>query len=206
MTITDGTGVLLAVLAIALIGALLGTAGYAATIGRRQMHRILELTDRLSTATDLSGAVDTGKVDDARLRAGFGRLAERMGQAWTLATVDLLTGALNRQALLGRLEEELERAARYQRPCSIVLVDLDHFKRVNDTHGHAAGDAVLREVASVLISNVRGVDLVGRYGGEEFMIVMPETDADAAAASAEKLRRLVGSRPGPDRGTGTSSA
>ena len=73
-----------------------------------------------------------------------------MGQAWTLATVDLLTGALNRQALLARLEEELDRAARYQRPCSIVLVDLDHFKRVNDTHGHMAGDAVLREVADVL--------------------------------------------------------
>ena len=194
MTITDGTGVLLAILAVALVGALLGTAGYAATVGRRQMRRIIELTDRLATGIDLTGTVDTGKVDDARLRAGFGRLAERMGQAWTLATVDLLTGALNRQALLARLEDELERAARYQRPCSIVLVDLDHFKRVNDTYGHAAGDAVLREVADVLTSNVRGVDLVGRYGGEEFMIVMPETDADAAAVSAEKLRRLVGSR------------
>ena len=98
-------------------------------------------TERLATATDLTAMVDTGKVDDARLRAGFGRLAERMGQAWTLATVDLLTGVLNRQALLARLEEELDRAARYQRPCSIVLVDLDHFKRVNDTHGHMAGDA-----------------------------------------------------------------
>ncbi len=194
MTITQETGIALAVLAVALVGALVGTAGYAATIGRRQMHRILELTERLATATDLTAMVDTGTVDDARLRAGFGRLAERMGQAWTLATVDLLTGVLNRQALLARLEDELDRAARYQRPCSIVLVDLDHFKRVNDTHGHMAGDAVLREVADVLHSNVRAVDLVGRYGGEEFMIVMPETDADAAAASAEKLRRLVGSR------------
>ena len=194
MTITEETGLALAILAVALIGALVGTAGYAATIGRRQMRRILALTDRLATATDLTASVDTGKVDDARLRAGFGRLAERMGQAWTLATIDLLTGALNRQALLARLEDELERAARYQRPCSIILVDLDHFKRINDTHGHMAGDLVLREVAEVLTSNVRSVDFVGRYGGEEFMIVMPETDADAAAASAEKLRRLVGSR------------
>jgi diguanylate cyclase (GGDEF)-like protein len=192
--ITEGTGVLLAVLAVVMVGALAGTAGYAATIGRRQMRRILELTDRLATATDPTGAVDAGQVNDPRLRAGFGRLAERMGRAWTLATIDLLTGALNRQALLARLEDELERAARYQRPCSIVLVDLDHFKRVNDTYGHAAGDAVLREVAEVLTSNVRSTDLVGRYGGEEFMIVMPETDADAAASSAEKLRRLVGSR------------
>ncbi|MEA2537963.1 MAG: hypothetical protein QOF11_2197 [Chloroflexota bacterium] len=194
MSITDGTGVVLAILGVALVGALLGTAGYAVTIGRRQLRQVLEMTERLATATDLTQAVEIGPVDDARLRAGFGRLAERLGQAWTLATTDLLTGTLNRQALLARLEDELERASRYQRPCSIVLVDLDHFKRINDTYGHAAGDMVLREVATVLTSNVRGADLVGRYGGEEFMIVMPETDADAAAMSAEKLRRLVGSR------------
>ncbi len=193
MTIAEVTGLAAVVLAVALFGALIGTAGYAATVGRRQVRQIVQLTERLSTATDLTGAVDTG-LDDPRLRAGFGRLAERMGQAWTLATIDLLTGTLNRQALLARLEEEIDRAKRYQRPCSIVLVDLDHFKRVNDTHGHMAGDAVLREVAGVLRANVRTVDLVGRYGGEEFMIVMPETDADAAAATAEKLRRLVGSR------------
>ncbi len=194
MTITEGTGQAVAILAIALVGALIGSAGYAATVGRRQFRRIAQLTEGLATATDLTAIVDTGSVDDPRVRAGFGRLAERMGQAWTLATMDLLTGTLNRQALLARLEEELDRATRYQRPCSIVLVDLDHFKRVNDTHGHMAGDAVLREVADVLRTNVRSVDLVGRYGGEEFMVVMPETDADAAAATAEKLRRLVGSR------------
>ena len=158
------------------------------------MRRIAELTEILASGADVSGGIDTARVGDPRLRAGFGRLVERMGEAWTLATVDLLTGVLNRQALLARLEEELGRAARYQRPCSIVLVDLDHFKRVNDTHGHAAGDVVLREVAEILRLNVRTTDIVGRYGGEEFMIVLPETDADAAAASAEKLRRLVGSR------------
>jgi len=194
MVIAADTWLMLTVLAIALIGALLGTAGYAATVGRRQFRRLAELTEILATATDLTASVDTRRLDDPRLRAGFGRLAERMGQAWTLATVDLLTGVLNRQALLARLDEELERAARYQRPCSIVLVDLDHFKRVNDNHGHAAGDRVLREIADVLRTNVRVADIVGRYGGEEFMIVLPETDADAAASSAEKLRRLVASR------------
>ncbi len=193
-TISSSTTLTLAILAIGLIGALLGTAGYAATIGRRQMRRIAELTEILASGADLSAGIDTGRVDDPRLRAGFGRLVERMGEAWTLATVDLLTGVLNRQALLARLEDELGRAARYQRPCSIVLVDLDHFKRVNDSHGHAAGDVVLREVAEILRTNVRATDIVGRYGGEEFMIILPETDADAAAASAEKLRRLVGSR------------
>ena len=143
MTISTSTTLILAILAIGFIGALVGTAGYAATIGRRQMRRIAELTEILASDADLSGGLDTARVDDPRLRAGFGRLAERMGEAWTLATVDLLTGVLNRQALLARLEEELGRAARYQRPCSIILVDLDHFKRVNDTHGHVAGDVVL---------------------------------------------------------------
>jgi diguanylate cyclase (GGDEF)-like protein len=194
MVISASTGLLLVVLAIGFTGALLGTAGYAATVGRRQMRRIAGLTELLIMTTDATNALDTSKLEDPRLRAAFEHLAERMSQAWTLATVDMLTGVLNRQALLSRLDDELERAARYQRPCSVVLVDLDHFKRVNDTHGHAAGDLVLREVADVLRTHVRTTDIVGRYGGEEFMVVLPETDADAAAVSAEKLRRLVGSR------------
>ena len=90
------------------------------------------------------------------------------------------------------MDEEIERAARYGHPLSVVLVDLDHFKRLNDTHGHAAGDRVLRHVAQLLNANVRSVDLAGRYGGEEFLIVLPETDVDAAASLAEKLRRIVG--------------
>lgn len=189
-----GTLFVAAAVAIGLVGALLGTAGYAATVGRRQLRRITALTETLASATELTGRVATDQVDDPRLRAGFDRLAGRLDQAWTQATVDQLTGVLNRQALLARLAEELERAARYQRPCSIVLLDLDHFKRVNDTHGHAAGDIVLREVAELLRASVRGVDLVGRYGGEEFLIILPETDADAAASIAEKLRRIVGSQ------------
>jgi diguanylate cyclase (GGDEF)-like protein len=76
---------------------------------------------------------------------------------------------------------------------SVILVDLDHFKRLNDSQGHAAGDAVLRHVAQLLAGNVRSVDIAGRYGGEEFLILLPETDVDAAAALAEKLRRIVGS-------------
>jgi diguanylate cyclase (GGDEF)-like protein len=194
MVVPASTFLLFAALAIGLVGALLGTAGYAATVGRRQMRRIAGLTELLAVTTDATTPLDTRKLWDPRLRAGFERLSSRMSQAWTLATVDPLTGVLTRQALLSRLDDELERAARYQRPCSVVLVDLDHFKRVNDTHGHAAGDLVLHQVAEVLRANVRTTDVVGRYGGEEFMVVLPETDADAAAVSAEKLRRLVGSR------------
>src|SRR5450759_1138742 len=174
MAISASTGLLLAALAIGLVGALLGTAGYAATVGRRHMRRIAGLMELLAVTTDATAPLDTRKLQDPRLRAGFDRLSSRMSQSWTLATVDLLTGVLNRQALLSRLDDELERAARYERPCSVVLVDLDHFKRVNDTHGHAAGDLVLREVAEVLRTNVRTTDIVGRYGGEEFMVVLPE--------------------------------
>jgi len=194
MTISTGTGLMLAALVVAFVGAVLGSAGFAATVGRRQVRRILAATEALAGATDASSVVDTRGLDDPKLRAAFGRLAERVSEAWTLATVDPLTAVLNRQALIGRIEAELERASRYGRPLSLVLVDLDHFKRVNDTHGHSAGDTVLREFAKVLQANVRAVDIVGRYGGEEFMLVLPETDADAAATMAEKLRRVVAGR------------
>ena len=194
MTISTGTGLMLAALVVAFVGAVLGSAGFAATVGRRQVRRIIAATEALAGATDASSVVDTRGLDDPKLRAAFGRLAERVSEAWTLATVDPLTAVLNRQALIGRIEAELERASRYGRPLSLVLVDLDHFKRVNDTHGHSAGDTVLREFAKVLQANVRAVDIVGRYGGEEFMLVLPETDADAAATMAEKLRRVVAGR------------
>ena len=194
MAISPGTELLLAALVVAFIGAILGSAGFTATIGRRQLRRITAVTEALAGATDPASIVETDGLDDPKLRAAFGRLAARVSEAWTLATVDPLTGVLNRQALIGRIESELDRASRYGRPLSIVLVDLDHFKRVNDAHGHSAGDTVLREFALMLQANVRAVDIVGRYGGEEFMLVLPETDADAAATMAEKLRRVVAGR------------
>ncbi|MFN8629314.1 MAG: diguanylate cyclase [Chloroflexota bacterium] len=131
-----------------------------------------------------------------RAFATFEQLAGRVADTWRLATVDPLTGVANRQALLMRADEELGRAARYKRPLAVVMVDLDHFKRLNDTHGHEAGDVVLRTVAQRLAENVRAVDLLGRFGGEEFLLVLPETDADDAAATvAEKLRRIVARTP-----------
>ena len=194
MAIQPSTALLLAALVVAFTGAVLGSAGFALTIGRRQLHRITAITEALAGARDPFPVVDTNGLQDPKLRAAFGRLAARVSEAWTLATVDPLTAVLNRQALIGRIEAELERATRYGRPLSVVLVDLDHFKRVNDTHGHSAGDTVLREFAKVLQANVRAVDIVGRYGGEEFMLLLPETDADAAATMAEKLRRVVAGR------------
>jgi diguanylate cyclase (GGDEF)-like protein len=107
------------------------------------------------------------------------------------ATSDRLTRVAKRHSLLGALFQEVERAARYGRPLTIAFVDIDHFKSVNDTYGHEIGDAVLRSVATVFRENTRDADFVGRYGGEEFVIVFPETSIDEATAVAEKLRLLV---------------
>ena len=183
------------VVMIALVGALAGTAGFSAFVVRRQNRRLAILAERLTSAADEGAlvALDAGRIADPRLRAAFRGLGDRVADTWRLATVDPLTGIANRQAVLGRIDEEIVRAARYGRPLSVVLVDLDRFKRLNDTHGHAAGDSVLRNVAQLLNANVRTVDLAGRYGGEEFLIVLPETDVDAAGSLAEKLRRIVGS-------------
>ena len=104
---------------------------------------------------------------------------------------DGLTGVHNRRHLEERAESEVSRARRYARPLSCLFVDLDHFKRVNDTHGHGVGDDVLRAFASLLVRHLRCSDLVGRYGGEEFVVLLTDTGEAAAQLTAEKLRRLV---------------
>ncbi|MGL4554693.1 MAG: GGDEF domain-containing response regulator [Gemmataceae bacterium] len=111
------------------------------------------------------------------------------------ATRDGLTGAWNRAAILEVLDRELARARREARPVGVVLTDIDHFKRVNDTHGHQAGDAVLREFVARLSVALRPDDLVGRYGGEEFLIVLPGCDEAALARVCERLRQRVAGEP-----------
>jgi diguanylate cyclase (GGDEF)-like protein len=185
------TGIGVALLASAVIGALLGAAGHAALVSRRQLHRVARLLDHLASSAETGHDLDTRGIHDRRLRMSVDVLAASLADTWTLASTDPLTGTLSRQALLARLADEIERAERYRRNLSIVLIDLDHFKQLNDGYGHAAGDQVLHEVAGLLCASVRAVDVVGRYGGEEFMVVLPETDTDAAATLAEKLRRVA---------------
>ncbi len=126
-----------------------------------------------------------------RLATAVGSVATTLSATHDAATTDRLTGIANRPAILAALFSEVERAARYDRPLAVAFVDIDLFKNVNDTYGHAAGDVVLRGVAATLRSNIRVADTLGRYGGEEFMVILPETDTEAAAALAEKLRQLV---------------
>jgi diguanylate cyclase (GGDEF)-like protein len=195
--VSDSTALGLALIFAALLGALAGTAGFAWFGVRRQNGRMARLLEHLASAQDEAAlvGVDAGRIRDNRLRHSVETLAGRVALTWIQATVDPLTGIANRQAILRLVDEEIMRAARYQRPLSVILADLDHFKRLNDTHGHEAGDVVLRHVGEVLASCVRTVDTAGRYGGEEFLVVLPETDADAAAAVAEKLRRIVAGAP-----------
>jgi two-component system cell cycle response regulator len=108
-----------------------------------------------------------------------------------LAATDPLTGCLNRRALADALAQELDRARRYDLAITILLADIDRFKDVNDTRGHVAGDAVLRQVGEILHREARSVDIVARYGGEEFVIVMPETAPDGAVTFAERLRARI---------------
>ncbi|RME21235.1 MAG: GGDEF domain-containing protein [Deltaproteobacteria bacterium] len=117
-----------------------------------------------------------------------------------LASIDGLTGALNRRAFLARCREELHRAGRNRRPLCLVMLDLDHFKRINDTRGHAVGDLVLREAAARLRQRMRESDVLGRLGGEEFAVLLPETGLAEAREVAERLRRVLADSPIRARG------
>lgn len=118
------------------------------------------------------------------------------------ATYESLTGLLRREAVLAQLEKEMERAYRYERPLSIAMADLDRFKNVNDSYGHLSGDSLLRKVSMVMRSCLRATDVLGRYGGEEFLFVLPETTIDEAGVVAEKIRKEVGEirMKDPERG------
>ncbi len=111
------------------------------------------------------------------------------------ATRDALTGVWNRRGILEILEKELDRAERNDRSTGILMLDLDHFKNVNDAHGHLAGDLVLQETARRLSRKLRAYDCLGRYGGEEFLIVVPATDERELSELAERIRTAIESEP-----------
>ena len=118
------------------------------------------------------------------LKAAHARIEE-------LAQVDELTGLLNRRYIMRSLNEEIDRAQRSRAACSIAIIDLDFFKRINDQFGHPVGDEVLRTFAITLFANLRTTDKVGRYGGEEFLMILPDTAKDAALGTINRLRAIV---------------
>ena len=130
----------------------------------------------------------------ARLRAGE-RILKLQEQLRIEASHDALTGTLNRRAILNLLEKEAARATRQGSSLGVLVLDLDHFKKVNDTFGHSVGDAVLVEVARRLSVPLRRYDAVGRYGGEEFLVVLPDCDLEQAGEIGERIRLAVASAP-----------
>jgi two-component system cell cycle response regulator len=181
------------------------------TIDRLRQSPVLLITDANETQK-VFRALDLGvndyivrPLDQNELRARVrtqlrrkfyqDRLRNMMSQAVEFAVTDPLTGLYNRRYLEAHLRSALARAAASEKPVCLFLFDIDHFKGINDTYGHDAGDDVLRAFAERLREGVRGVDLVSRHGGEEFVLVMPDTDADYAALVAERLRSDVEREP-----------
>ncbi|MDD2620420.1 MAG: diguanylate cyclase [Syntrophomonadaceae bacterium] len=113
----------------------------------------------------------------------------------TLATMDALTGIYNRRTIIEIGNNEFIRCNRYSQPLSLLMIDIDHFKRVNDNHGHAVGDQALRQLASECSDLLRNIDSLGRLGGEEFLVVLPQTNIDEACKTAERLRQAVAEQP-----------
>jgi len=148
----------------------------------------------------LSKPVDFQELQ-VRLRTGVRivelqrQLTEVRDQLQHQAMHDSLTGIWNRNSVLDALDREISRASREKRPVAVAMLDLDFFKRVNDTHGHPAGDVVLKEMARRIRSSMRDYDSLGRYGGEEFMIVLPGCDEAGARSQAERIRRVVSAEP-----------
>lgn len=110
---------------------------------------------------------------------------------YRMATIDAGTQIFNKQYLMDTLQSEVTFSQTYQRPLSIIYFDLDHFKKVNDTYGHNAGDQILREGSAIVKNMIRKDDIVGRFGGEEFIVVLPNTDKDTAADLAERMRKAL---------------
>jgi diguanylate cyclase len=120
----------------------------------------------------------------SELKSAYKRIEE-------LAELDELTGASNRRCIMRMLEEEIARSERNGAPCSIALIDLDWFKRINDAYGHPTGDEVLRTFSITMFANIRTVDRFGRYGGEEFLLVLPDMDTERAVRALDRLRAII---------------
>jgi two-component system cell cycle response regulator len=150
-------------------------------------------------ALERSGTFGMGAIDDVTRLVGQATAAiERTranDEARRLSLTDGLTGLWNRRQFELRAAQELERAGRFGERFAVVLVDLDGFKAINDTHGHLVGDAVLVEASQRLVTHTREVDTVARYGGEEFVLLLPQTDPDGARKVAEKVRSELAERP-----------
>src|ERR671919_2400614 len=160
-----------------------------------RLNRIASDLER-TLETDEPIVIKEGGIPaERRLARALNTASGAFAQVEARATHDRLTGVANRETLLTTLTAEVERATRHEKPLSVAFIDIDRFKPINDTYGHNSGDVVLRQVAARISENIRASDTFGRYGGEEFMLILPETLPQEALTLAEHLRVLVMERP-----------
>jgi two-component system, cell cycle response regulator len=176
--------------------------GIAATVGMALARSVLTPLRGLERGAERFGAGDLssrvqpiGHDELAQLAGTFNTMADKLAQSQALlrelSTHDSLTGLVNYRELHRLLTDEAERSRRYGRPFSLLMLDVDHFKGINDTYGHLAGDKALRALAALIRGEVRPTDVGARYGGEEFVLVLPETAGPGAMTLAERLRARV---------------
>jgi diguanylate cyclase (GGDEF)-like protein len=161
---------------------------------RRNDHEVFWRKDGSSFPVEYVSAPIRSGQDITGVVVTFLDITERKRteqEIHALATTDSLTGIANRRMFLQVLESEILRARRYSTPLTLVMYDIDYFKQVNDTHGHDVGDEVLKGVTELVRTNIRSLDMVARWGGEEFIILTAQSDVHSARAMAEKLRTAI---------------
>lgn len=190
---------MLVLLSLATVVAVFILIGLYRSLRSRVLDRLQALSDALTTwhAGGCPTMPTGGPADEiSDLSGTLAELVEavdrRTAELLTQATTDPLTGLHNRRGFYGRASDAVALTARYRAPLTVLLGDIDHFKRVNDTHGHATGDDVLRAAASLWLGQLRDVDISGRLGGEEFAALLPHTDEESAALVAERIRGAIG--------------
>jgi diguanylate cyclase (GGDEF)-like protein len=186
---------LVAVLAVAAVAGMTTMALLAWSYVGWRLNRIASALERTLETDAPIHLREAGIPAERRLARAFNAASGAFLQTEARATHDRLTGIPNRETLLATLTAEVERAGRHYKPLSVAFIDIDRFKPINDTYGHNSGDAVLRQVASLIADSIRASDTFGRYGGEEFMLILPETTPEDAVALAEELRALVMAEP-----------
>ena len=186
-------------LALAWIVALLGLAVVQNTLRKvvRPIEELSAAADRIAAGDITATAPVAGDREIATLGVAFNRMAEELKSR---ARTDDLTGLPNFRAFRERIDGELERADRYPERFGVLVLDLDRFKKYNDTYGHGAGNEALKRVAQAIRETVRSVDFAARYGGEEFAVIVPQVEGPALAAVAERIRAGVEAIPAPPDG------
>ena len=167
-------------------------------LSKHTSQRTRQIYGRRKDGSEFAANVFVIKTGEGTLKQGYAAVIRDISEdkktedeLLRLAATDPLTGAFNRREFTALADQESQRSNRYNHPLSIMMLDLDHFKKLNDTYGHAAGDKALQRFTTLCCNALRTVDIFGRWGGEEFVTLLPETDAEGAVIIAERLRKIV---------------